>query len=197
MLTIDFHYDFRQNKLKTEARHEGGAMSNKSVADLAAVWAEANCPDRRMRRDFNNAVTQAVEANGNVSLAIGWKLTKTGKPYLVYIFAGNFFAFALTPWQAANLKIAPGGMIRTDLSHSLPALRELDHAFSINSLEIDNARQVDVSAPLTGRLCYERFSECHRAIAIAMEFSLVRRVPFAFLLPARLSLHVLGGIGPN
>jgi hypothetical protein len=125
-----------------------------------------------MRRDFVREITQANESNIDLSLAIGWKLTKSRKPYLVYLFAKHFFVFALTGQQAKNLKVDPGGMRGVKLTLSIPTPPATNFPCVINQLEIDNCRKLDGSARITGRLRYELTRPFIEPVAIVLEFSL-------------------------
>ena len=143
-----------------------------TIEKLAVAWADATCINSKMRQDFMREVTLAVESNIDLSLAIGWKLTKSRKPYLVYLFAKHFFVFELTGQQAKNIGVEPGGMRGTKLTLAISAPTAADFPFVINQLEIDNCRKLDGSARITGRLHYELTNQFIEPVAIVLEVSL-------------------------
>lgn len=143
-----------------------------TIEKLAVAWADATCINSKMRQDFMREVTLAVESKIDLSLAIGWKLTKSRKPYVVYLFAKHFFVFELTGQQAKNIGVEPGGMRGTKLTLAIPAPTAADFPFVINQLEIDNCRKLDGSARITGRLHYELTNQFIEPVAIVLEVSL-------------------------
>jgi hypothetical protein len=88
------------------------------------------------------------------SFIIGQKLTKSAKPYLVYCFCGEFFAFQLTPRQAAQLEVQDGMLV------SARGLRLQNHEphpeplVQLKNAEINNAEKLDSSSIIEGSLSF-------------------------------------------
>ena len=76
------------------------------LRELAAGWVQANCPRSDVQENFLQYLDDAMESRVNSSFMIGRKLIGSGKPFWVWCFRGEVFAFELTPQQAARLQVA-------------------------------------------------------------------------------------------
>jgi hypothetical protein len=124
------------------------------LRDLAAAWLRKNCPNPKLQRDFMRQLDEAEQQRMNCSFVIGSGLVRNRKPYLVHCFGGEFFAFALRPHQARNLREAPGlmhympGSPRVDPDPGFPARVALDR------LHLDHASHLCNADRITGRCRY-------------------------------------------
>ena len=81
------------------------------LRELAAGWVRANCPRSDVQADFLQYLDGAIQSRVNCSFMIGQKLINSGKPFLIWCFCGEFFAFELAPQQAARLQVADSLLI--------------------------------------------------------------------------------------
>jgi hypothetical protein len=150
-------------------------MNTETIKKLAAAWADATCPEPQMRRDFVREIGKAIERNIDTSLVVGWKLTKSRKPYMVYVFAKHFFVFALTNRQAKDLGVHSDGMLATRLPLSIPTPAVSEYPFVINELELDNCRCLNGSDLITGHLQYERMRPLTERVGLVLELNVKDR----------------------
>ena len=150
-------------------------MNAETIRKLAAAWADATCPEPQMRRDFMREIDKAVERNIDTSLVVGWKLTKSQTPYMVYLFAKHFFVFALTNRQAKDLGVHSDGMLATRLPLSIPTPAVSEYPFVINELKLDNCRCLNGSEVITGHLQYERMCPLPERVSLVLELNVKDR----------------------
>lgn len=125
-----------------------------ALRDLATAWVRANCPRPDVQQNFLQHLDDAIQRSVNCSFMIGRDLTKIGKPFLVYCFRDEVFAWALTPQQAARLAVADNMLVcaaSSFVDHSDP---KNEPAVWLEHVEIDSAEALDRSQPITGTLHY-------------------------------------------
>lgn len=67
------------------------------LRDLAAAWVHSNCPLPDLQDNFLDHFDRAAKCGVTCSFAVGRELTRSGKSYLIYCYAGELFAFEFTP----------------------------------------------------------------------------------------------------
>jgi hypothetical protein len=121
---------------------------------LASVWARANCPRADVRADFLQRIDDALHCGVGCSLVIGPKLTRVGAPYLVQCFCGEFFAFQLTPYQAAQLEVQAAELVAargvTEHDHH----RHPEPPVCLEQIVLESADRLDRTEPVVGVLKY-------------------------------------------
>jgi hypothetical protein len=124
------------------------------LRELAAGWMRANCPRSDVQEDFLQYLDGAIQSRVTCSFMIGRKLINSGKPFLVWCFCGEFFAFELTPRQAARLQVADSLLV------CAKGVREYDRRPSVaptvclEHVEVNQAAALDRSSPIAGTLRY-------------------------------------------
>ncbi len=124
------------------------------LREMATAWLEANCPGIDVRQDFQQNFDRALQRNATCSFVLGSRLTRGRKPYLIYCFGGEFFAFALTPRQVARLGVQDNEMRCAEgPSHEV---REptVEPFVLIEQVKVDDADSLSRLQPITGTLQY-------------------------------------------
>ena len=126
-----------------------------TVHDLVVAWAEANLAIPAARQDFIRQSAQSLQRDEDCYFGIGPGITKKQKPYLVYLFARNLFAFTLTKQQANNLEAVDNKMFRTTRLKAGGLPLTIPMPIEISRLEIDGSSRLSGKATVTGRVHYE------------------------------------------
>jgi hypothetical protein len=124
------------------------------LRDLAAAWARANCPRVEVQEEFLHRLDRALTESVGCSFVVGRNLTKSGSPFLIHCFCGEFFAFRLTERQAALLHVGD------DMFVSASGLNQHNHEphpeppVRLEAIHVDNPDALDRSLPIRGTLKY-------------------------------------------
>ena len=123
--TIDFcRSDMRSG-------HLGNSLSWKSpmpLRELAAAWVRANFPFPTVQTEFLQHLDRAMKRGVSCSFRIGSLLTKNRKPFIIYCFRDEFFAFEITVEQAARLKLEAGELLSAESRRQEQPHRRLSRA---------------------------------------------------------------------
>jgi hypothetical protein len=141
------------------------------LRDLAAGWVRVNCPRFDVQENFLQYLDNAIRYRVNCSFMIGRDLIGSGKPFLVCCFCGEFFAFELTPPQAAQLQVTDKLLV------SAKGVRQYDQGpkppptVSLEHIKVNQATALDRSSPISGTLRYrtDRFLDAPLAIRVVFE----------------------------
>jgi hypothetical protein len=124
------------------------------LRELALAWVRANCPRADVWEEVVQRLDEALRRGVGCSFHFGPKLTKAGKPYVVYCFCGELFAFQLTPRQAARLEVQDAMLVsgrgltqHHHEPHPEPPVR-------LEQVEVDRADALDRLMPIRGTLKY-------------------------------------------
>ena len=124
------------------------------LRDLAAAWVRANCPWSDVQSNFLKSLDAAIESRVNCSFIIGHGVVGSGKPYWVWCFCGEFFAFELTPQQAARLRVPDQGFVCATGKRQYDQEQRPAPTVWIEHVEVNQAAVLDRSLPITGTLRY-------------------------------------------
>ena len=114
-----------------------------------AAWVQANCPAGVVQKVVLDQARSAELQRHDYHVAIGERLTKSGKPYLVQTYGGNLFVFALTEEQARGC-----GMSGFETSYCCDCQRPIIAAepkLIIEGFEIADADRLNWLEPIRGR----------------------------------------------
>ena len=124
------------------------------LRELAAGWVRANCPRSDVQENFLQYLDGAMESRVNSSFMIGRKLIGSGKPFWVWCFCGEFFAFELTPQQAARLHVADNLLVCAKGVHEYDQRPSVAPTVFLENVEVKRAAALDRSSPIAGTLRY-------------------------------------------
>lgn len=125
-----------------------------TLRDLATTWIEANCPSKDLQNDFLRRLDEALMRSVGCSFIVGGQLTWAAKPYLVYCYCGEFFAFQLTPQQAASLNVQKNVLVSSfglQRQNHQPRPQPL---VQLKQVTIDHAERLDGSSSINGAISY-------------------------------------------
>lgn len=123
--------------------------------EMATIWALANCSSAKVQTNFVEQLIQATLRQVNCSFAVGRKLTKSKKPYLVYCFSGELFVFELSPDQATRLGMDANGLVYGENALSELPIAKAEPTVLLREVKVDEAMKLDRNSPITGTLQYE------------------------------------------
>ena len=138
-------------------------------------WVEANCPSQRVRRDIFALAQAAENQQRDCHFAIGWKLTRCRRAYLVHSFGGEVFVFNLTNDQARMF-----GLIGTKVNAWLDGPRKTPGSpppIELDGAEIDEPHRLDLFAPITGFCTYHTELPWQQDLCLRIDFVLRRTNP--------------------
>ena len=143
-----------------------------SIHDLAAAWAKANFTVSLARQSFLQQATDSLRKDEDCFIAIGPKLTRGRKPWLVALFAKNLHAYGLTKEQASHVGAVNAAMIhigRPTMCES-PTLSPMP--VEINRVEINNNSRLPCNASVTGKVHFEVRQPLSAEPVVVMEYNL-------------------------
>jgi hypothetical protein len=148
-------------------------IDNQPALDQAVVWLKRH--DRFGPEGLLvKSVLQDVRAYGDYSqdlrAELGSGLTRSGRPYLLYIRGGEFFDFALDEDQMGRLGLRRNLSSVQHLAR-IVYLRRTPPAARIEGLEIDHAENLDGTKPFVGRVRYRMLKRPEEQIRIRQSYS--------------------------
>lgn len=138
--------------------------------EMATIWALANCSSAKVQTNFVEQLIQATLRQVNCSFAVGRKLTKSKKPYLVYCFCGELFVFELSLDQAARLGMDDKGMLYGENALSEPPIVKAEQTVLLREVKVDDALKLDRNSRITGTLQYEAKQVLLQPVAIRAQY---------------------------
>ncbi|MFO0915218.1 MAG: hypothetical protein U0795_19810 [Pirellulales bacterium] len=140
-----------------------------NLREVTMNWVCANCTIQDVHRDVEVVLGRALQQGLSCSFTLGAGLIKSRKPYLIYCYNGEFYAFQLTPRQVARLglrhdQMASGTGCRGGLSQPV-----VDPIVNIAGVEVNNAWALNRNLPITGTLQYQTQRPILEPIAIRGE----------------------------
>ena len=143
-----------------------------SEYDLVSAWAKANFTLPVAQKSFVQQATDSLRKDEDCFIAIGPKVTKGRKPWLVALFAKNLHAYRLTREQASHVGAVNAAMIHTSRPPmcNLPTMNPMP--VEINRVEIDNSSRLPCNAPITGKVHFEVRQPLSAEPVAVMEYNL-------------------------
>lgn len=125
-----------------------------ALRDLAIAWVQATCPRLDVQQNFLQHLDHAIHRGATCSFMIGRELTKSDKPFLVYCFRDELFAFELSPEQSARLNVTDNMLVCAESPRVNEPVPTVEPLVWLEDVEVDNAASLNRSQPITGTLRY-------------------------------------------
>lgn len=150
-------------------------VTNKPTMNLHEVamnWVYANCTIRDVHRDVEAVLQQGLQDGRSCSFTMGGGLIKNRQPYLICCFDGEFYAFQLTPRQAARLGLAHDQMASATGVRRVLSRPAIDPVVTIVGVEVDQAWALQRDSPISGAVHYQAQRSVLEPVAIRAECEL-------------------------
>ncbi|MBY0528203.1 MAG: hypothetical protein K2R98_32710 [Gemmataceae bacterium] len=151
----------------------GAEPATDAARNQMVEWMKANNawgPNSGVVNTMRNEIDNDVRDNRNYCVGFGNELTRSKKPYLLYSFSGQFYVFELTDTQARELEISPRGNSYSTLSVNRDQ-RVAPSLVQIAKPSIDNARGIDGTKPLTGKVSLKLLNSLPANTAVRLCYS--------------------------
>ena len=136
------------------------------LRDLVAAWVRSNCPRTDLQANLLQHFDRAADRGVTCSFTVGRELTRSGKAFMIYCYAGELFAFELTAEQAVRLHVADNMLQCAEGPRQHPTESKPEPVVWIEEVTVDNAAALDPMAPITGTLRYRTTQLLREPIAI-------------------------------
>jgi hypothetical protein len=137
----------------------------------AVAWLKANNsfgPASKLVRDMTEVVDEALEKGEDLSLTFGPGLMKSGKATIVYLFAGQFFAFELSAAQAQQLKVnSRGTRVYTTKREDR---RQAKPAAQLSDLKFEGGATLEGSKKVTGQVSFRTLAKSDEKFALRFSY---------------------------
>ncbi|MFO0915278.1 MAG: hypothetical protein U0795_20115 [Pirellulales bacterium] len=140
-----------------------------NLREITMNWVCANCTIQDVHRDVETVIGRALQEGRSCSFTMGAGLIKNRKPYLIYCFDGEFYAFQLTPRQVTRLGLRHDQMASKTGCHRGLGQPVVDPIVTIDGIEVNHAWALNRELPITGTLRYQAQRPIFEPVAIRVE----------------------------
>ncbi|MFO0914382.1 MAG: hypothetical protein U0795_15585 [Pirellulales bacterium] len=140
-----------------------------NLYEVTMNWVCANSAIQEVHRDVEVVLRRAMQEGRSCSFTLGGGLVRNQKPYLIYCFDGEFYAFQLTPRQAAQLRLGHDQMASATGNRRGLNQPGVDPVVTIVGVEVDRASALNRQLPITGNLLYQAQRPVFEPVAIRVE----------------------------